>query len=37
MVYLEQEVTVFEICSTVSLDISGLLLGTSDFVEDIVS
>ena len=27
----------FEVCSTVSLDINGLLVGTADFGEDIVS
>ena len=27
----------FEVCSTVSLDINGLLAGISDFSEDVVS
>ena len=35
--YILSKKSQFEICSTVSLDINGLLPGTSDFIEDIVS
>ena len=37
MVCLEQVLTVFEVCSTVSLDINGSLASISDFDKDIMS
>ena len=35
--YILSKNSLFEVCSTVSLDINGLLAGISDFGEDIVS